>query len=1059
MHTFKKLFALLMALTMTLSVFSMSAVQALADGEIGFGVYYGFGRTPGSEKLGALGTYTDTGYAILGSRTGSYASGSNSAVGKAPNTNRFSMSINASTKISSVDYYYNGTKYSLAKATAIYSSGGALNTSKTGTQLIANAFNSSTFYSRWPNLDRELYMVLHYTDGHYININTGDENATFTSTDIPEYYYEKTANTGTIEIGGSSYSNSTGISTTVTPNAAPSKILITVGTGETVSIDDATADVYLTSGNAISDTHSSTDILRYNAGEYTFYKVSADINIAYAYSAAEYTVTFMAGENEYDSKVVAGGTPVAAPTTDPEVSHKLFKGWYADAQCSAEFDFTSGINADTTVYAKLVDAHEVTFNGVSSITSTNWNSITGGTIDTTGLLKTEDYAYNTSGVQVGGYFDLGSGNIESVTFTIGEQTVTLSGDDAISTGTIISSDGSYAVRSTPAGDDAVVKYAYSDGNAEFFLRFYSVTQDIDIDVTLKDESHVFYFSGQKSISGSTWASKTGGALNTAGKMTVPGNYVNDPTSATEANGTSKGANFALFTDPSYTVESIVINYGNKTFTVSGTSVTGTDTKYMTATGAMETAWNSSGTTMFKYAHAASSMTTYNFRFFRITRDVKITVNYAEVPETVTATVVDDSEVFTNVALGTGTDSTTFENRVLTIYTAEMLGLNDTALDNDTVQIQIAPRDSMVSGIIVEDTAGNEIGRLERGGTYSSAYVDGFGKMSMVYNANDNGTGYARYYIRFLTVLKNIVIKPILETSEAVDDSCLSMGVEVGNTLTAKFYATLDDEIIAEGYDSYVFKAALGNSTPVELEGTVTSSGQILFSLEQIYAQCMADSITGEFVGIKDGAETVIDTIPTGVSIADYCDRVYASYPTNTALVTFMANMLNYGSKLQLFAGYNTDKLAITGHDWADEYVGAATPSTNIASEEVNVVEEGYDKSEGYIKSAGLNVSEKIAVYFKVYAPNGTDGLRLEVNGYEQTLTAGSDRMCRVQLLRISPANYDSVYTAKLYSGETLLQTVKYSVNTYCDRMFAKGSNTDLVVAIYNYGLAAENYTR
>ena len=1057
MHTLKKILAGFLAVIMTVSVFSLSAAEALADDEIGFGVYYGFGRKSGSEKLGALGTYTDTGYAILGSRTGSYASGSTSAVGKAPNINRFSMSINASTKISSVDYYYNGTKYSLAKATSISSSGGALNTTNTGLKLIANSFGSSAFYSRWENLDGELYMVLHYTDGHHININTGDENAEFTSTDIPDYFYEKTANTGVIEIGGSTYSSTTGISTTVAPDAAPSKILITVGTGETVTVDDAAADVYLTSGNTLSDTHTSTDILRYNAGEYTFYNVSADINIAYSYSAAEYTVTFMAGENEYETKTVAGGTPVAAPTTDPEASHKLFKGWYADAECTAEFDFTAGINADTTVYAKLADAYEVAFTGVTSITSANWNSKTGGTVDADGILKTEGYAYDAAGVQVGGYFDLGAGNIDSVTFTFGGQTVTLEGESAISTGTIISSDGTYAVAANPSGEGAILKYAYSDGNKEFFLRFYEVTQDIGVDVTLKNEAHVFYFSGQKSISTSSWASKTGGAVNTAGKMTTPGNYVNDPANATEANGTSKGANFALNTDPSYTVESITINYGSKTFTMDGTNVTGTATKYMTATGAIESSWNSTGTTIFKYAHAASSMETYNFRFFRITRDVRIAVKYAEVPETVTAAFVDESGVFSNILVTAGTDSTSYEDGTVTIYPAEMLGLNDAALDNDTVQIQIAPKDTVVSGIIVSDTEGNEIGRIERGGTYSSVYVDGFGKMAMSYNENDAG-GYNRYYIRFLTLLENVVITPIIDADQ-IEDSILSMGVEVGNTLTAKFFAELTDEIKAAGYDSYIFRSQLGSNGEVDLPGTVSESGTVIFSLERIYAQCMSEKITGTLYGVKDGVETELDGIETGISVAEYCDKVAAAYPSNENLLVFMANMLNYGSECQKFVNYDEENLAITGREWAGTRVSSEAPVSPVAAEELTVTAEGYNKTLGRIKAAGLNISNKIAVYFNVYLPDGAGSFSLAVDGNAYELTPGEDGLCRIQLIRITPSAYDHVYTAELsYNGE-VVQTVKYSVNTYCARMSSNSSVGDLSTAIYNYGVAAESYIR
>ncbi len=1080
MHTLKKILAGFLAVIMTVSVFGVSAAEALAEDTIDVEIFYGFGKAPGTQNIlsgvldetGGL-VNTGNGYSIKGSASKAYTANASSGSDNA-------YSHPKQEEVDSVDVYYAGSEtpvnlpyvissgthcikgtfyYDSSNNLTVYPSETSVNASH-GTPLITFAAGGTgtgkAMTSRWRNVADDVVVVLHYNTGHTININTGDENATFASADIPDYFYEKTANTGVIEIGGSTYSSTAGISTTVAPDAAPSKILITVGTGETVTVDDVAADVYLTSGNTLSNTHESTDILRYNAGEYTFYNVSDDINIAYSYSAAEYNVTFMAGGKEHETKTVAGGTPVVAPATDPEAAHKLFKGWYADEDCTVEYDFNAGVDADTVIYAKFVDAYEVAFTGVTSITSANWDSKTGGTVDADGILKTEGYAYDAAGVQVGGYFDIGSGNIDSVTFTFGGQTVTLEGEDVVSSGTIVSADGSHEVKASPSDGD-LFKYAYTDGNREFFMRFYEVTQDIGIEVTFKNEAHVFYFSGQKSISGSTWASKTGGALNTAGKMTTPGNYVDDPATAAEANGTSKGANFALYTDPAYTVESITINYGSKTFTMDETNVTDTATKYMTATGAIESSWNSTGTTIFKYAHAASSMQTYNFRFFRITRDVRIAVKYAEVPETVTAAFVDESGVFSNILVTAGTDSTSYEDGTVTIYPAEMLGLNDAALENDTVQIQVAPKDTVVSGIIVSDTAGNEIGRIERGGTYTSAYVDGFGKMAMSYNANDAG-GYSRYYIRFLTLLENVVITPIIDADQ-IEDSILSMGVEVGNTLTAKFFAELTDEIKAAGYDSYIFRSQLGSSGEVDLPGTVSESGTVTFSLEQIYAQCMSEKITGTLYGVKDGVETELDGIETGISVAEYCDKVAAAYPSNENLLVFMANMLNYGSECQKFVNYNTGNLAITGHDWADGRIGDEAPVSPVAADELSVTADGYDKTLGRIKAAGLNISNKIAVYFNVYLPDGADNFALTVDETPYDLTPGADGMCRIQLIRISPSAYDHVYTAELSYNGVAVQTVRYSVNTYCERKIGTASVGDLCKAIYNYGVAAESYIR
>lgn len=69
----------------------------------------------------------------------------------------------------------------------------------------------------------------------------------------------------------------------------------------------------------------------------------------------EYTVTF--NMNGHGSQIAAqsvteGGN--ASMPADPTASGYTFKGWYADASFSAEFDFDTPITADTTIYAKWV---------------------------------------------------------------------------------------------------------------------------------------------------------------------------------------------------------------------------------------------------------------------------------------------------------------------------------------------------------------------------------------------------------------------------------------------------------------------------------------------------------------------------------------------------------------------------------------------------------------------------------------------------------------------------------------------------------------------------------
>ena len=64
-----------------------------------------------------------------------------------------------------------------------------------------------------------------------------------------------------------------------------------------------------------------------------------------------YTVTFMDGDEELSTQQVEDGKAAVKPE-EPTKDGYSFKGWYADAELTDEFDFGAAITADTTVYAK-----------------------------------------------------------------------------------------------------------------------------------------------------------------------------------------------------------------------------------------------------------------------------------------------------------------------------------------------------------------------------------------------------------------------------------------------------------------------------------------------------------------------------------------------------------------------------------------------------------------------------------------------------------------------------------------------------------------------------------
>ena len=65
-----------------------------------------------------------------------------------------------------------------------------------------------------------------------------------------------------------------------------------------------------------------------------------------------YTVTFNSmGGSSVSSQTVYTGRPASEPTAPTKTSYS-FGGWYADQECTEEFDFDTSIDADITLYAK-----------------------------------------------------------------------------------------------------------------------------------------------------------------------------------------------------------------------------------------------------------------------------------------------------------------------------------------------------------------------------------------------------------------------------------------------------------------------------------------------------------------------------------------------------------------------------------------------------------------------------------------------------------------------------------------------------------------------------------
>lgn len=235
--------------------------------------------------------------------------------------------------------------------------------------------------------------------------------------------------------------------------------------------------------------------------------------------------------------------------------------------------------------------------------------------------------------------------------------------------------------------------------------------------------------------------------------------------------------------------------------------------------------------------------------------------------------------------------------------------------------------------------------------------------------------------------------------------------------------------------------------------TVGADTQTLSLSDGVY-----DAATGNYkfsapLAAAQMTESVTFTLTVGqavletgsYTVRDYADSILSgSYSDETK--NLVKEMLNYGGYAQLYFDCNTDDLAHT--DIRDAGLQAVPEQAEMSMEDSSGVLDLY--------GASLVFRSRIAV--RLYVTGDVTGCSFTVNGVPAEVTK-KDGKHYVELADILPQDLDEAITivATDAAGDTL--TVTYSPMDYMVRMNRRGSKTlqDLVKAMYNYHLAAEEY--
>lgn len=361
--------------------------------------------------------------------------------------------------------------------------------------------------------------------------------------------------------------------------------------------------------------------------------------------------------------------------------------------------------------------------------------------------------------------------------------------------------------------------------------------------------------------------------------------------------------------------------------------------------------------------------------------------------------------------------------------------------------------------------------------------------------------YARYNGTSATLVKNgksVTYRDVVDAATAVTGDgwyyieCVAandaatagnyeLAIDAGNqggTLSSAMIADVRLNGVAVDVTDYVEKTSIDAIVAKELSVTLGTDLAVNVYAYGIYATEVEATFTlngntSTLVGVKENEksatykfvfegispELMADTLTVSIS-AD--DNVVATGSTtleaylnaidvegNAELEALVNDVLVYGGAAQEYRKYNTENLV------SDGVTGTVFDITGVES-----VKGTTSNANGYnFISANLWFDYSNAIIFK-FAAADVEGVTLKVNGSVVEFEEVEDGVYKAISNHIAPTDFDETYTAVLTDAEdNELATATYSVNSYVVNM--SGSNnvalTNLVKALYNYGVSAEAY--
>ena len=305
-----------------------------------------------------------------------------------------------------------------------------------------------------------------------------------------------------------------------------------------------------------------------------------------------------------------------------------------------------------------------------------------------------------------------------------------------------------------------------------------------------------------------------------------------------------------------------------------------------------------------------------------------------------------------------------------------------------------------------------------------------------HNANANYIGFYKTtnsYARDFTLTQ-------VELTSNIDSASLT----VKEDIAANYYVELSEALAENAVMHFTV-----NETTYDVKGTLEENGErYVFSLD-LPPHYMTEVIKAE---LKYN-DLVLDTIEE-YSIQTYTQNQLnkikdgSLVDTDGKLKQLLTDMLYYGAAAQTYTNYNVDNLATTDITNIGEASSAVPTEPTFSASPINA--DGVTEFGAYFTAANVWFDSTNKVMVKI---STTENVTMKINDVEVEITGTT-----IYTEELLPTQFDEDFKFELYYNGTLMQTLTYSINAYAYKMKDNAKMSALALALYRYGLSAENYT-